>query len=872
MRKYYWTVTLLILVLSAVLLVNVTASNAVDDGLSMIAPTTCPSTGCAAGQRLNFRVQFPISPQSPNPNTQVCIYAPAEGQSADAASPWATFDQGWISTKGLISGESYTQGQVDSLCTDNQDEEEEWLTGAYASLTSGSTDQLDFALHIHTEANVDGYIKVKIFASTSENVNWLESATYIENMTVVELNELVFVAQDPIDCGTNQPCFVNSGDDLEEGIGTGLRDAVSAIDSEKEIRILKDYTIKDHAVLVDKELLIQGHQNAMITYIGTECGNPMLLITNGGTLRKLTINDGNCISPSRNLIEVNSPTDVAIEENTLVFGKHAVYVEDNAGDVTVAFNHISNNDDYAVFRAEGKSTGSINIFANNILNNRPGYQVNCNNQGVSNHNFWGEGLSATANAVSCTITNGKRLGAPIRFASDQPGVQAQRLTVTSQMTYAFDEKIGAQRTQGDNFEIIIVNHGQGSEVNIPFYQEGTGDLQACSNYYDIFLAEDAAATNLILAFKYDLNSNCVSTVESNDFCGGSDSQKYPLWWYDPATNATDGWDRTGQNPQGIGAGGASGQETTCHPNLKEIRVNVDNTGRPSISSDLNFTPFVVGLPIIDGITLSQFTAQFDGSRVNLRWVTSSEINVKGFYVLRAETSNGTYARISSLIEAIGDKHIGGIYQYADSTITFSKNYYYKIEVIDKDDNSIATHGPVSIFTATATPTATLTRTPTTIPTATRTRTPFFYNSPTPYYRPRTSTPFFRTSTATPSGGPTQIRTYGPTPTGSLTVFPYPTDDYDPESGYPSPDPGYPPGLDQTPPIEGYPLPSTPSPTEPTPTPSPEPDVDEDTPAPGTDDGDLPAQDVRWIFILVGVAGGLSLIGAASVILAGTRFS
>jgi hypothetical protein len=32
------------------------------------------------------------------------------------------------------------------------------------------------------------------------------------------------------------------------------------------------------------------------------------------------------------------------------------------------------------------------------------------------------------------------------------------------------------------------------------------------------------------------------------------------------------------------------------------------------------------------------------------------------------------------------------------------------------------------------------------------------------------------------------------------------------------------------------------------------------------------ENIRWVFILVGVAGGLSLIGAASVILAGTRFS
>lgn len=866
MRKLYLSVSLIIL-LSALFFFQVLTSFAAEEGLELIAPTTCPTTGCAAGQRLNFHIDFLISPQGLQPNTQVCIYAPAEGQSDNGDSPWANAELGWISEVGLITGEAYQQGQVDSLCADHLDEGDEWLTGAYANLKTGSSDNLEFALHIHQDAEVDGYVRVKIIEAEKGNDAWLETANFSTPIPVAERAEIVYVARLPEDCGSYEPCFVNSADNLKDGIGTGLRDAVMAANLDDEIRLLKDYMIKGHGILIDKQLAIKGHENAMITYVGNQCTNPMLILTDGGTLSELTINDGNCNIPSRNLVEINSDSEVVIKQNTLTSGRYALYVHDNSGDVTVAFNQIANNNQYAVFREDGDNTGTVNVYANNIINNRSGYQVNCNEQGVANHNFWGQGRSATTSADLCTATDDKQLGASIQLAAEQPGVQAQRLTVGTQITYAFNESIGARRLTGEDYDIVIVNHGQGSLSNIPFYQTGSVQIQPCSNFYDVFLAEDAAASELILALKYDLNSNCVAKIESKDYCGGTDSQNYPLWWYDPGTNVTDGWDRTGQNPQGPGAGGASGQETTCDLEVKEIRVNIDNTGRPSISSDLNFTPFVVGLPIIDGITLSEFTAQFDGTYVRLRWITTSETNVKGFYVLRGETEQGTYTRVSNLINAIGDTHIGGTYQFTDETITFTKTYYYKIEVIDKADNSIAAYGPVNILTATATPTATPTRTPTTIPTATITRTPtrIIYNTPTTYFRPRT---------ATPSGGPTQIRTFGPSPTGTITGIAYPITGETPDVSDPSLDPGYPIEWEETPPIDAYPPPAIP---DSTPTPSPEPDlddIDQTTPEPGgvEDEDEMPVQHIRWIFIIVGMAVGLSLVGAISVILIRSRLS
>ncbi len=871
MRKYFWLATPIILTLALLLFFTVHASRASDDGLDLTAPTQCPESGCAPGQRLNFNIQFTVSNLKPNPNTQVCIYASKFGQE-DGNSPWADFSAGWISETGLVSGQTYTPGQViNSICADNAQEDETWLAGAYASLITESTDELEFAMHIHSDAEVDGNVRVKILEPDLINSTWVETSTFNLPIELAELEQTVYVASDPETCATFSPCYVNSGDDRPEGLGTGLRDAVMAVETGGEILILEDYSIKGHTVLIDKYVHLRGHTHAMITYIGTQCSDPMLSITQGGTISELTINDGNCFSPSRTLLEVDSTDPVQIEHNTLASGNHAIYV--TVGDVTVAFNHIVNNDNYAVLRASGNQTGKVNIYANNILNNKTGYQVDCSEHGTANHNYWGAGQTTTANAENCDMTNGKRLGAQIQLAVDRPGVQAERLPVTNSMSYAFDGKIGARRTTGSDFNLIIVNHGQGAASNIPFYLVGTTDVQPCSNFYDVFLAEDAAATNLTLALRYDLNSNCVSQVESSDYCGSGDPTKYPLLWYDPATWATEGWDRVGQNPQGTGAGGASGQETTCHLDAKEIRVVIDNTGRPSISSDLNYTPFVVGLPFSDGITLTQFTAQFDGTKNLLKWTTSREVNVRGFYVLRSETSTGPYTRISNQITAIGDTYIGGIYQYTDDTIAFAKTYYYKIEVIDINGASIATHGPVSVLTATATPTVTMTFTPTPTPTVTATplptRTPFFYRSPTPFYRYATPTPFFQPRTATPVGGPTQIRTFGPTVEGTGGGIGYPIDDdFNFDDGYPEPD------FERTRQWEDYPQPESPDPTSPYPVPDPETeDPIAETPTTGGVEGEeLPMQTVRWIFIIVGAASGLSLLGAISVFLAKSRFS
>ena len=318
---------------------------------------------------------------------------------------------------------------------------------------------------------------------------------------------------------------------------------------------------------------------------------------------------------------------------------------------------------------------------------------------------------------------------------------------------------------------------------------------------------------------------------------------------------TEYWDTTGQVPDGSGAGSATGQTMTCNSTLNEIQVEIDtNTGnRPNLVSNLNFTPFVVGLPNEGEVNFSQFTVTFDGTDNKIRWTTTSESNISGFHILRSDSENGTYSRISSLIDSIGDSNIGGIYYYTDESIQFVRTYYYKLEVVNLQGKTIEYYGPVSVLTSTATPSPTLTRTPTLTKTLypTRTPTPYYYKSPTSYYR---------RATATPLGGPTQVRTYGPTPTPSRTSATKPTYSAPTESGssgYPSE--GYPMDTQNAPGDEGYPSGSEDGYPAITTTPAP----DEEPSSPGTDrdpDNQNPSQGeqpqtegpIQWPFLALGV--------------------
>jgi hypothetical protein len=95
------------------------------------------------------------------------------------------------------------------------------------------------------------------------------------------------------------------------------------------------------------------------------------------------------------------------------------------------------------------------------------------------------------------------------------------------------------------------------------------------------------------------------------------------------------------------------------------------------------------------VTLSSFTATPAANKINLAWVTGSEVNTAGFNVLRATALAGPYTKLNSaLIAATGTGVAGAAYTFADTAVITGQTFYYKLE--DLDTKGVSTlHGPVS---------------------------------------------------------------------------------------------------------------------------------------------------------------------------------
>jgi uncharacterized repeat protein (TIGR01451 family) len=82
------------------------------------------------------------------------------------------------------------------------------------------------------------------------------------------------------------------------------------------------------------------------------------------------------------------------------------------------------------------------------------------------------------------------------------------------------------------------------------------------------------------------------------------------------------------------------------------------------------------------VQIASASASVEGDAAVLRWTTSFEHEVEGFHVLRAQSADGLYERITnSLIPAQGGVR-GAEYEYRDDTITPGQEYYYKLREVD----------------------------------------------------------------------------------------------------------------------------------------------------------------------------------------------
>lgn len=719
--------------------------------VTQLSPQVCPPGGCAAGQRINFKADFSFSSFDPSqdPNVQICVYNPIN---------WSP-TQFEMATTGGVSSISY----LDSITNCASAPAEYDLTGGrLGKAASGSLgDSLTFNMRLGNAASLDGAMLVKVIEKNTSG-NWVETGQSFTSLPVEATAATVYVANDATACGANAPCYLNSGDDQVNGYGTGLKDALDAAPLPSTVKILGDYQIKRNTVLVNRGHTIQGVNNASITYNGTDCTQSMLSITAGATVKNLMINDGACTSTHRNLIAIGSSSKVIIESNDLQGGADAIYLlGSNTAAVDVLFNEITGNAGYGIYSTSG-NTGALDVVGNNIYGNRSGAQVECYSptNRVVDHNFWGAGVLPVTAANQCTSTATKRLGARVEHNITDAGVSVKRVTVSSTLTYAFNNQIGYQRTGGGDFDIYIVNHGYGTVDNVPFTGGQTANLTACSNYWDIFLANSGSlptTTAIQLFFKYNLSSGCINNIELPLYCGQtSNPASYPLFWYDIGTNT---WAATGRSP--------GGQDTTCLMSSDEIKVNIDQIdGRPNFV-DLQRLPFVIGLPGTQGaVVINSFTASPGDRNAFIRWTTASEVGVYAFSVMRSSSYSGTYTDVSPRIQPLGNSSTGGSYEYVDTGLTNGSSYFYRLKIINYD-LSYVLGGIISVVpvpptvTPTPTPSITPTRTRTDIiPTNTRTRTTF-----------PTSTFFFRTATRTVTATATPT---SPFKTVTITLTPTPS--------------------------------------------------------------------------------------------------
>lgn len=155
-------------------------------------------------------------------------------------------------------------------------------------------------------------------------------------------------------------------------------------------------------------------------------------------------------------------------------------------------------------------------------------------------------------------------------------------------------------------------------------------------------------------------------------------------------------------------------------------------------------------PLLAAVTIDSLSVSWTGTtQTKVVWKTASEVNNAGFYILRADSQNGPFARVSTRLIA---SHCAAQavcanpnYDFTDSPPTY-QTYYYKLQSVDLSGGT-ADFGPVAAQAAaapTATPTATATRTFTSVPTTTRT--PTTAAQPTMTITPAPS----RTSTRPPS--------------------------------------------------------------------------------------------------------------------------
>lgn len=565
--------------------------------------------------------------------------------------------------------------------------------------------------------------------------------------TRTQIELFVATTKEECDSLTENTCFYND-DDMDEvfGGGTGLRSAIEYANTEGLsnvlINIFGNYLIKENTVLIDYPVVIQGMSNASISTKNPNCENPMLRLQDEVIIKDLEINDGIgiCDNLSRDLIVVNSPQDVLIRNTSLSHGKNAIIYQGNIGNLSVIFNNIHDNDQFALVGNNDSNSGKIKVIGNRIIENNGHYaQVDCGKETKSNvdHNYWGLNQLPTDNTVSCLPDDSKRLGAEPKVLN--AGIAGDYIDLDTTYSLPVLGTFSAKSNKsGDRLFVIDHDNMLPFQAMMPQNYEFT----MCGSFYDVFMDESSTSEEVFMQFSYT-NSRCMTAIESQFACGSNDLSKIPLMWHDPKYELTAGFDNVSGKPEG--KGNFDGQTVNCNTSKQIIEaiINRNFLNRPNLVDDLIYTPFTIGFD--KAVTISFETSDVKSSSITLNWTTFSEANTDHFILYRVKDSGSDFEPLPNKFLSKGDENSGNSYSHTDSGLEPNTNYSYKLVIFNPDNSIQQEIGPINAKTLEIdkTPTNTLSPSNTPYPISyTPTQTSFVYRD-TPTNTPgsiKTSTP------------------------------------------------------------------------------------------------------------------------------------
>jgi hypothetical protein len=101
------------------------------------------------------------------------------------------------------------------------------------------------------------------------------------------------------------------------------------------------------------------------------------------------------------------------------------------------------------------------------------------------------------------------------------------------------------------------------------------------------------------------------------------------------------------------------------------------------------------------VQMNEFVAKYkSGSGMQLDWVTQSEQNAAGFYMLRSLNPDGPFERVNNaMIPAHGTSSVMNRYSFVDKNVDWNKTYFYKLHEVSSvygvADTNQTYYGPLS---------------------------------------------------------------------------------------------------------------------------------------------------------------------------------